>query len=130
MTLLCPPSSFIASQGEIVVTLASTRVITSRARGVLDESIARHLLAQHDLWRELGGSQLETFHDWEELTDYTSEARLVLTAWARQYRRDMSTANILVSSASLAVGVRLVNSLTRRVHPPASPARRVRGGAG
>ncbi len=36
----------------------------------------------------------------------------MLTAWARQYRRDMSTANILVSSASLAVGVRLVNSLT------------------
>lgn len=76
----------------------------SIARGHLTLAMARDwMVACEPLFAR--GVVLATFHDWEELTSYDSGARRVLTNWVIAHLRHIRSADFLVTSRIVAMGV-------------------------
>ena len=61
------------------------------------------------------GVVFDSFHDWEEMESYDSEARRVLTGWALRSRANVRTTTFLVSSRLVAMGVSTASLATALV---------------
>ena len=83
--------------------------------GKLDVALAKEFLGHLDRWVKLGGVHLVAFHDWELVSDYETEARLVLTPWSKDNRSKFDRVHILVRSRTLAWGISIVNSISNDV---------------
>lgn len=101
--------------GKLSVQIISPRLLTSTMVGRLDVPLAREFLANLDRWVKLGGSHLLAFHDWEQVNDYDTEARAVLTPWSKLHRPQFERVHMLVRGRTLAWGISIVNSLTNDV---------------
>ncbi len=102
----------VFARGEARVDVVPPKTVVSRVTGYIDVPMMRHLLAHFEEWRSTSGDDLVSFHDMEEVTDYDPEARLLLTSWLRQHRRQFRVAHVLVRSRALTWGFRLLGTLT------------------
>jgi hypothetical protein len=79
-------------------------VLFTRLDGHMDVAAARRIVdAGNQVIREHG--RLLVFHDWEEMLSYDTEARHVLTSWAKEIDRSVERAHILFRSKLVAMGV-------------------------
>ena len=91
-----PSTGFVVSRGlepiyqsrtvELRMRVVSPTVVVTTMRGRIDRPVARALMAGLDDWMRLGGTSLQAFHDWSEVTDYDSDAREALTPWSKASR--------------------------------------------
>ena len=103
------------ARGEAFVEEAAPKVLVSYLTGHIDATMMRHLLEQFEGWRRVNGDDLMAFHDLEQVTDYDSEARLLVTPWARQHRPQFRCVHVLVRSQAIAWGIRVLGTLTDRL---------------
>ena len=93
------------------------RLLVTRVTGYLDdqcaaviEAMARRVVAEE--------GRLTGFHDWEELTDYESRARVRLTEMVRDLAKGNEGAHFLVQSKLVALGIQAASVVMSgvRVH--------------
>ncbi|MEO8798896.1 MAG: hypothetical protein ABI551_13495 [Polyangiaceae bacterium] len=106
------PRQYISSGGRLTVDVVSPRMLQTRMVGHLDLQLARQFLAILEGWVNLGGSNLVAFHDWEELVDYESEARILLTPWSKANRTKFEGIHMLIRGRAIAWGLNIFNALT------------------
>jgi hypothetical protein len=102
------------SRGELYLFEPAPGVSVTRARGHLSLAMAEGWMAciEPQLRR---GVIYDSFHDWEAMTSYDSEARRVLTTWALRSKRNVRTTTFLVASRLVAMGVSTASLATTLV---------------
>lgn len=103
---------FVSAQGRLEAEVVSSRILVTKMSGCLDLPLAERFLACLDAWVKLGGSGLLAFHDWQDVRDYESHARELLTPWSKANRPKFTNVHILVQGRALAWGIQIVNGLT------------------
>jgi hypothetical protein len=102
------------SRGELFLYEPVPGVSVTRARGHLSLAMVEAWMAciEPQLQR---GVVFDSFHDWEAMTSYDSEARRVLTTWALRSKRSVRTTMFLVASRLVAMGVSTASLATTLV---------------
>lgn len=106
-----PPVSIKSSGGELEVQIIDTRILKTRMNGFLNAELAQHFIDALESWRKLGGTELQAFHDWYEVKDYESEARVLLTPWSMAHRHSFAAVHMLLRGRAMAWGVQIVNTV-------------------
>jgi hypothetical protein len=91
-------------------------LMVTQVRGHLDAESARFLaraLRDHLTSTKV---RLVGFHDWTELMDYDSHARIVLTDVAREALPRSDGTHVLIASPLVAFGIRAASVILRNVH--------------
>jgi len=104
-------------RGSYEIYFPAPHVCLSRARGHISVAFAELVPAAF----EAHGSQAEpivTFNDWEGVTSYDSEARRLLTIWTLSNARKLRTAEFLVRSRIVAMGIAAANLATKAIRLP------------
>ena len=97
--------------GALEIFLPRPSVLITRATGRLSGAMAHAWIGAGDpIFRR--GAVLTTFHDWDELTSYDSSARRLLTGWLLANTKQVKSADFLVSSRLVAMGVSAANLAT------------------
>lgn len=89
-------------QPSVLITVATDRLTGAMAYawiGAVDPMFRR-------------GAVLTTFHDWDEMTSYDSSARRLLTGWLLANTKNVRSADFLVSSRLVAMGLSAANLAT------------------
>lgn len=98
-------------RGALEIYIPARAVCVTVARGHFSTPMARR-------WIEVVGAyfvgeiRFVTFHDWEAMTSYDSAARRALTTWLVANTRFVASADFLVSSRLVAMGVSTANLMT------------------
>ncbi len=102
------------SRGTFSLFAPVTGVSLTRARGHLSLTMVEGWMEaiEPDLQR---GVVFDSFHDWEEMESYDSEARRILTGWALRSRGSVRSTTFLVSSRLVAMGVSTASLATALV---------------
>ncbi|TKD03063.1 hypothetical protein [Polyangium fumosum] len=93
-------------------------LLVTRVTGYLDDPCAAVIEAMARRVRAEDG-RIMGFHDWEELTDYESRARVRLTEMVRHHGKGNEGAHFLVQSKLVALGIQAASVVMPgvRVHP-------------
>ncbi len=98
-------------RGSLEIFLPPKDLCVTVARGHLSLLMARRWIEVIDPhFRK--STVFRTFHDWQELTSYDSAARRALTTWLLANAKSVASADFLVSSKLVAMGVSAANVLT------------------
>ncbi len=98
-------------RGSLEIYLGPPDLCVTVARGHLSSSMARRWIEALDP-HFLRGEVFRTFHDWEALESYDSNARRLLTTWLVANTKHVVAADFLVSSRLVAMGVSAANLMT------------------
>lgn len=98
--------------------ILTPQLVRSRMEGQLDITLAQAFIDGLTALIGYGETELRAFHDWEGVTDYDSDARLLLAPWSKEHRDKFAAVHLLLRSRVLAVGIRMVNSITNDVITP------------
>jgi hypothetical protein len=95
-------------QGGFTHRTVAPRVAEYKVWGHFDVELADRLLAviERDVARE---TRCVAFHDWSEMEDYETRARLRLTSWVIKNRQRYDAIHILSSSRLVGMGVTVAN---------------------
>ncbi len=104
--------SIVFPSGAVSTRVVHPHLFASQLSGHLDVAMVEVLLRDLEAWRSSAGSGLVAFHDLAAVTDYDPEARLRITPWSRQHRRQFRAVHVLVSRQAVAWGIRLLSALT------------------
>lgn len=101
-----PPSAIRASTagGELVLWQARPGLVAQIGHGVFSLRFAHEVMAFYDPIIAVG-LRVRVFADFEQLTQYTREARDVLTAHSLRNREILDGVHMLLSSKMVALGV-------------------------
>ena len=94
----------------------SPGVMVSRVLGHLDAPTAHFLAASLRGHLESTRVRLVRFHDWARVTDYDSDARVLLTELTREARTRTEGVHVLVQSPLVAFGLRTASVVLPSVH--------------
>ncbi len=97
--------------GSLEIFLPKNDVLVTRAEGHFSAAMARAWITTIDPYFRRG-AVLATFHDWDEMTAYDSSARRLLTGWLLANKSGVRTAEFLVSSRLVAMGLSAANLAT------------------
>lgn len=98
-------------RGSLEIYLPSPHHCITIATGHCSASMARAWIEAMTPHLE-GGSRFVTFHDWELMTTYDSGARRALTSWVVANTRAILSADFLVTSRLVAMGVAAASVMT------------------
>lgn len=97
--------------GALEIFLPRPTVLITRSTGRLSGAMAHAWIGTIDpIFRR--GAVLTTFHDWDEMTSYDSSARRLLTGWLLANTKHVQSADFLVSSRLVAMGLSAANLAT------------------
>ena len=99
------------ARGSLEVYVTPPDFCVTVARGHLTSLMARCWIETVDPHFRRGAI-FRTFHDWEALASYDSNARRLLTTWLLANTKNVATADFLVSSKLVAMGVSAANLMT------------------
>lgn len=99
------------ANGVLEVFLPKVDVCVTRAHGHFSAAMAQAWIAALDPHFRRG-VVFATFHDWDEMTAYDSSARRLLTGWLLANTRNVRSADFLVSSRLVAMGLSAANVAT------------------
>jgi hypothetical protein len=98
-------------RGGLDLYLVPRDLCVTVARGHLTAVMARRWIEAVDPhFRH--GKVFRTFHDWEQLGSYDTTARRLLTTWLLANAQNVRSADFLVSSKLVAMGVSAANLMT------------------
>jgi hypothetical protein len=97
--------------GALEIWLAAPGVVVQRVRGHAGLKIAQAISDFNDRLI-LSGVHPLIFDDWMELSGYSTEARVLLTAWAIKRRSGIRGIHVLVKSKLVAMGLAIANTAT------------------
>ena len=103
--------------GSIEVYFPTAHLCVTRARGHLSVPIARMLPEAY----EAHGPQsqlIASFHDWQGLKTYETEARRLLTVWTLATSRNLRAIEILAGSRVVAMGIGAASLATKAIRLP------------
>jgi len=112
--MLRPTSSVEVTRtdrAELEIWMAATDVVVQRVKGQAGVELARAIAAFNTRLIQQG-LRPHIFNDWEELTGYTSEARLELTAWTAKNVGSLQGIHVLLKSKLVAMGISVANLAT------------------
>lgn len=98
-------------EGVLEVFMPANDLVITAARGHLSEAMAKAWEEVCDPFLE-AGQRPHTFHDWEHLTSYQTEARKRLTSWVLSRHKNILSAHFLVASRIVAMGVSTASVVT------------------
>ena len=98
-------------RGSLEIYLPPPDLCATVARGHLSQAMARRWVDVIDVEFKRG-RVFRTFHDWEGVTSYDSGARRVLTTWLLANTKHVASAEFLVTSRMVAMGVSTANLMT------------------
>lgn len=99
-----------ASRGTLQVYTPRPWVLLFAVEGKADLEVAEAIIT----WTNkmlAGNNRPHVFHDWEHMTGYDSNAREQLTAYVDGVKKQLGSANMLVKSKIVAMGVAVANAL-------------------
>jgi hypothetical protein len=99
------------ARGSLEIFLPPPDFCVTIARGHLSAVMARRWIDVIDAHFKRG-SNFRTFHDWAELASYDSNARRLLTTWLIANTKHVVSADFLVASKLVAMGVSAANVMT------------------
>jgi hypothetical protein len=103
-----PPEVIQAKNGTTSIWRPAPSIMVSQVAGVLTPKAAATLVAaMHRAVAEAG--RWEGFHDWEQMTDYTTETRIQLTDAVQSVHSRTEQIHFLLSSPAVSFGVRVAN---------------------
>jgi hypothetical protein len=91
-------------------------VMVTQVRGHLDAEAARVLARALRDRLAATRARLVGFHDWTELADYDSDARILLTDVAREGLTRSDGTHVLIASPLVAFGLRAASVILTNVH--------------
>jgi hypothetical protein len=97
--------------GSLEIFLPKNDVLVTRTKGHFSANMARAWITTIDPYFRRG-TVFATFHDWDEMTAYDSAARRLLTGWLLANKSGVRTAEFLVSSRLVAMGLSAANLAT------------------
>jgi hypothetical protein len=104
-----PSAEVVRSErGTVYIWHPAPTVFVTRAEGCLTERAARAICVAGRKVIAADG-RLVVFQDWEELTDYEREARIVMTKMGLEFRRHVELSHFLVRARIVALGIQLAN---------------------
>lgn len=98
-------------RGSLEIYLPSPDLCVTIARGHLSSAMARRWIDTIDPHFQRG-VVFRTFHDWEGLSSYDSLARRLLTTWLARNSNRVVSADFLVTSRIVAMGLSAANVMT------------------
>jgi hypothetical protein len=98
-------------RGSLDIFLPMREICVTVAVGHLSAGMARRWIEAIDP-HFARGVRFTTFHDWQEMTSYDSSARRALTTWLSTNAPNVVSADFLVSSRIVAMGVSAANVMT------------------
>ncbi len=104
-----------SKRGVVRIWWPAPTLMATEVEGHLDASAARFLatsLREHAVTL----ARIVGFHDWKGLSDYDSEARILLTGVARESLACSEGTHVLASSALVVFGLRAANVILGNVH--------------
>jgi len=105
---LRPQEHLVTDKGELRILFLRRDLVVQRAAGTGSIEIAQRIT------QTLGaamrrGERLHIFDDFSALDDYTSAARIELTAWTRAHLASIQSIHILTRSKLVAMGASVAN---------------------
>lgn len=110
---LHPPASadmVQTSLGTVWIWIPTPGVVVTVVKGVISAQLAGHW-CEVVLRKTADQTRLESFHDWEEMTDYDGEARTLLIDTSKKLRPKSERVHILFRSKIVALGVRVASTI-------------------
>jgi hypothetical protein len=98
-------------RGALEIFLPKADVCVTRVHGHFSAAMAQAWIAELDPHFRRG-VVFATFHDWDAMNAYDSSARRALTGWLLANTRSVRSADFLVSSRLVAMGVSAANLAT------------------
>jgi hypothetical protein len=108
-----PLRSHASARGSVVVWRPAPGVFVTRVVGHLDEAGAREI--EGAFRRQIAEEGRHVgFNDWFDMTDYDSQARILLTEMVNESIALIEASHVLIASKLVAFGVRAANVVLRR----------------
>jgi len=112
--LSSPPTVYPGTKGTVQLWEPTQRVIVTRVVGVLTLEGAQAIeMATRRVVAKAGGHI--AFHDWDEMTDYDSEARSRLTNVALELTKRIEAMHMLTRSTVVRLGVKAASLVIPRL---------------
>ena len=105
-------TSFKGPGGSATTTSPAPGIFRTNVEGHLDVTMARHVVEAGDRVAAAAGF-LVAFHDWEAVTGYETQARVVLTEWGVRLGKRVERVHLLVKSRIVAMGVAIAGLVLR-----------------